>query len=45
MRITLAVIALPDECQQVQAICNRISQVYSSGLEESVQRFRNSWGS
>ncbi|MBD2682659.1 MULTISPECIES: hypothetical protein [Nostoc] len=35
---------LPDECQQVQEICDRISQVYSSGLEESVQRFLESLG-
>ncbi|WP_242054704.1 hypothetical protein [Nostoc sp. FACHB-190] len=30
---------LPQECQQMQEICDRISQVYSSELEESVQRF------
>ncbi|MEH1773424.1 hypothetical protein [Nostoc sp.] len=30
---------LPAECEQMQVICDRISQVYSSGLEESVQRF------
>ncbi|MDZ8105266.1 MAG: hypothetical protein RM338_06515 [Nostoc sp. DedQUE12a] len=35
---------LPDECQQVQAICERINRVYSSGLEESVQRFLESLG-
>jgi hypothetical protein len=35
---------LPDECQQVQAICDRISRVYSSELEESVQRFLESLG-
>lgn len=35
---------LPDECQQVQLICDRINQVYSSGLEESVQRFLESLG-
>ncbi|WP_341530502.1 hypothetical protein WKK05_15175 [Nostoc sp. UHCC 0302] len=33
---------LPAECQQV--ICARISRVYSSGLEESVQRFLESLG-
>ena len=30
---------LPQECQQMQVICDRISRVYSSGLEESVQKF------
>jgi hypothetical protein len=30
---------LPAECQQMQVICNRINRVYSSGLEESVQKF------
>ncbi|WP_323808805.1 hypothetical protein [Nostoc sphaeroides] len=30
---------LPAECEQMQVICDRISRVYSSGLEESVQRF------
>ncbi|MEH1830482.1 MAG: hypothetical protein V7L22_34950, partial [Nostoc sp.] len=30
---------LPAECQQMQVICDRISRVYSSGLEESVQKF------
>ncbi|MEH1948223.1 MAG: hypothetical protein V7K77_14910 [Nostoc sp.] len=30
---------LPAECQQMQVICDRINRVYSSGLEESVQRF------
>ncbi|MHC5763554.1 hypothetical protein [Nostoc sp.] len=30
---------LPAECEQMQVICNRITQVYSSGLEESVQKF------
>ncbi|WP_225895436.1 hypothetical protein [Dendronalium phyllosphericum] len=33
---------LPDECQQMQEICDRISRVYSSRLEESVQRFLES---
>ncbi|MBE9209926.1 hypothetical protein IQ244_26215 [Nostoc sp. LEGE 06077] len=35
---------LSDECQQMQEICNRINRVYSSGLEESVQRFLESLG-
>jgi len=35
---------LPAECQQMQVICDRISRVYSSGLEESVQRFLESLG-
>jgi hypothetical protein len=35
---------LPAECQQVQEICDRISQVYSTELEESVQRFLESLG-
>ncbi|MBC1236262.1 MULTISPECIES: hypothetical protein [Nostoc] len=35
---------LPAECQQVQQICDRISRVYSSELEESVQRFLESLG-
>ncbi len=35
---------LPAECQQIQVICDRISRVYSSGLEESVQRFLESLG-
>ncbi|MBD2534620.1 hypothetical protein H6G97_36155 [Nostoc flagelliforme FACHB-838] len=30
---------LPAECEQIWVICDRISRVYSSGLEESVQRF------
>ncbi|MHC5755417.1 MAG: hypothetical protein ACYTXF_33210 [Nostoc sp.] len=30
---------LPAECQQMQLISDRISRVYSSGLEESVQKF------
>ena len=32
------------ECEQMQVICDRISRVYSSGLEESVQRFLESLG-
>jgi hypothetical protein len=35
---------LPAECEQMQMICDRISRVYSSGLEESVQRFLESLG-
>jgi hypothetical protein len=35
---------LPAECQQMRVICDRINQVYSSGLEESVQRFLESLG-
>ncbi|MBD2213074.1 hypothetical protein H6G27_24810, partial [Nostoc linckia FACHB-104] len=30
---------LPEDCQQMQEIWERISRVYSSGLEESVQKF------
>ncbi|MEH2383391.1 MAG: hypothetical protein V7K27_31635 [Nostoc sp.] len=30
---------LPAECEQMQMICDRISRVYSSALEESVQKF------
>ncbi|MHC5770952.1 MAG: hypothetical protein ACYTXI_36330 [Nostoc sp.] len=32
------------ECEQMQVICDRINRVYSSGLEESVQRFLESLG-
>ncbi|MEH1771051.1 MAG: hypothetical protein V7K76_02145 [Nostoc sp.] len=35
---------LPAECQQMQVICDRINRVYSSGLEESVQKFLESLG-
>ncbi|MEH2002594.1 MAG: hypothetical protein V7L00_28315 [Nostoc sp.] len=35
---------LPQECQQIQVICDRINRVYSRGLEESVQRFLESLG-
>ncbi|MBE9210636.1 hypothetical protein IQ244_29865 [Nostoc sp. LEGE 06077] len=35
---------LPAECQQMQEICDRINRVYSSELEESVQRFLESLG-
>ncbi|QFS50576.1 hypothetical protein [Nostoc sphaeroides] len=30
---------LPAECEQMRVICDRINRVYSSGLEESVQKF------
>ncbi|MEH2076505.1 MAG: hypothetical protein V7K57_19260 [Nostoc sp.] len=30
---------LPAECEQMRVICDRINQVYSGGLEESVQKF------
>ncbi|MHC5853859.1 hypothetical protein [Nostoc sp.] len=30
---------LPAECEQMQVICDRINRVYSSALEESVQKF------
>ncbi|MEH1992117.1 hypothetical protein [Nostoc sp.] len=30
---------LPAECEQMQEICDRINRVYSSALEESVQKF------
>ncbi len=30
---------LPAECEQMREICDRISRVYSGGLEESVQKF------
>ncbi|AUB43134.1 Site-specific DNA-cytosine methylase (plasmid) [Nostoc flagelliforme CCNUN1] len=30
---------LPAECEQMQVICDRLGRVYSSGLEESVQKF------
>ncbi|WP_292865499.1 hypothetical protein [Nostoc sp. LPT] len=32
------------ECQQVRVICDRINRVYSSALEESVQKFLESLG-
>ncbi|MEH1814572.1 MAG: hypothetical protein V7L09_19415 [Nostoc sp.] len=35
---------LPQECEQMQIIIDRISQVYSSSLEESVQKFLESLG-
>ncbi|MGJ5632982.1 hypothetical protein [Nostoc sp. CALU 1950] len=35
---------LPAECEQMREICDRINRVYSSGLEESVQRFLESLG-
>ncbi|BDI20458.1 hypothetical protein ANSO36C_62600 (plasmid) [Nostoc cf. commune SO-36] len=30
---------LPAECEQMRVICDRINRVYSSGLEDSVQKF------
>ncbi|WP_157816866.1 hypothetical protein [Nostoc flagelliforme] len=36
---------LPAECQQVQEISDRINQVYSRGLYESVQKFLSRWES
>ncbi|MGJ5630974.1 hypothetical protein [Nostoc sp. CALU 1950] len=35
---------LPAECRQVQEICDRISRVYSSGLEETVKNLLQSLG-
>ncbi|MFW9263707.1 hypothetical protein A4S05_35610 [Nostoc sp. KVJ20] len=35
---------LPAECEQMQVICDRINRVYSSGLEDSVQKFLESLG-
>ncbi|WP_223278514.1 hypothetical protein [Nostoc sp. 'Peltigera membranacea cyanobiont' 232] len=35
---------LPAECEQVREISDRINRVYSSGLEESVQKFLESLG-
>ncbi|RCJ32641.1 hypothetical protein A6769_27635 [Nostoc punctiforme NIES-2108] len=35
---------LPAECQQMREICDRLSRVYSSALEESVQKFLESLG-
>ncbi|MHC5747381.1 MAG: hypothetical protein ACYTXT_37000 [Nostoc sp.] len=35
---------LPQECEQMQVVCDRINRVYSSGLEESVQKFLESLG-
>ncbi|MCW5318361.1 hypothetical protein GTQ43_32960 [Nostoc sp. KVJ3] len=35
---------LPAECEQMRVIGDRISRVYSSGLEESVQKFLESLG-
>lgn len=35
---------LPAECEQMRQICERIGQVYSSSLEESVQKFLESLG-
>ncbi|MEH2137525.1 hypothetical protein [Nostoc sp.] len=30
---------LPAECEQMRVICDRINRMYSSGLEEWVQKF------
>ncbi|UKP00958.1 hypothetical protein [Nostoc sp. UHCC 0870] len=35
---------LPAECEQMQVICDRINRVYSTELEESVQKFLESLG-
>ena len=35
---------LPEECEQMRVICDRISRVYSGELEESVQKFLESLG-
>jgi hypothetical protein len=35
---------LPQECQQMQVICDRIGRVYSSGLEETVKSLLQSLG-
>ncbi|WP_193200673.1 hypothetical protein [Nostoc sp. MG11] len=35
---------LPAECEQMQSLSDRISRVYSSGLEESVQKFLETLG-
>jgi hypothetical protein len=35
---------LPAECEQMREVCDRIARVYSSGLEESVQKFLESLG-
>jgi hypothetical protein len=35
---------LPQDCEQMQLLCDRISRVYSSELEESVQKFLESLG-
>ncbi|MBW4565352.1 MAG: hypothetical protein KME32_30560 [Mojavia pulchra JT2-VF2] len=35
---------LPDECQQMQEICNRISRIYSDSLEETVKNLLQSLG-
>ncbi|NEU84103.1 hypothetical protein [Nostoc sp. UIC 10630] len=35
---------LPAECEQMRVICDRVNRVYSSGLEESVQKFLESLG-
>jgi len=35
---------LPDECQQMQQICDRISRLYSDSLEETVKNLLQSLG-
>ncbi|MBH8574927.1 hypothetical protein I8752_18265 [Nostocaceae cyanobacterium CENA369] len=35
---------LPDECQQMQKMCDRINRVYSRGLEETVKNLLQSLG-
>jgi hypothetical protein len=30
---------LPEECEQIQSLSDRINRVYSDSLEESVQKF------
>ncbi len=35
---------LPQDCENMQVICDRVNRVYSSELEESVQRFLESLG-
>ena len=35
---------LPAECEQMQVVCDRISRVYSSGLEETVKSLLQSLG-
>ncbi|MCG6137176.1 MAG: hypothetical protein MET45_21505 [Nostoc sp. LLA-1] len=35
---------LPQDCEQMREVCDRISRVYSPALEESVQKFLESLG-
>lgn len=35
---------LPSQCEQMQSLCDRIGRVYSTELEESVQKFLESLG-